>query len=77
MSNYYTDINNEYQYYSSSDTYSQYILVFESTNSVSKAGMLNYLAKTRARRTSIALDQDFSTSELLIVKRVMKNIELN
>lgn len=74
MSTYYTDRSNEYRYYSSADIYSQYkymldmldigsLSMFESTNSVSKADMLNYLAKTRARRTSIALDQDLIMCE--------------
>ena len=74
MSTYYTDRNNQYQHYSSADIYSQYkymldmldigsLSMFESTNSVSKADMLNYLAKTRARRTRVALDQDFLMCE--------------
>lgn len=74
MSTYYTDRNNEYQHYSSADIYSQYkymldmldigsLSMFESTNSVSKADMLDYLAKTRARRTRVALDQDFLMCE--------------
>lgn len=74
MSTYYTDRNNDYQHYSSADIYSQYkymldildigsLSIFESTNSVSKADMLNYLAKTRAKRTRIALDQDFLMCE--------------